>query len=114
MTLSTALMAIAKTNISDDQGPWRQFVLDHLDYIAARSTTYTIEPELMNRYRYDLGRFLKERMTIHTDMAWIVLHLNYLPNDLAFDTPGEFIIPTDELCNKLYHSYKASRANPVR
>lgn len=75
--------------------------------------TYAIEPEVMNLYRYDLDRFLKDRMNRHADIAWIVKLLNNLPNDLSFDTAGDFLIPTDSLIQKLFHSYTSIKANPV-
>jgi hypothetical protein len=96
---------LKNSTMSDDQGPWRQFILDHLDYIARRTAVYEITSLLMNQYRYDLARFLREHMSLRSDLAWIVILLNNMSTDLEFDTPGEFIIPTDELIDQLYHSY---------
>lgn len=93
------------TKFSDDQGSWRQFILDHLDYIAQRSNSYMIDADLMYGYRYDLQRYLKENQRIHQDIAWIVLLLNNMGSDLEFDTPGEYVIPNDTLIQNLYYSY---------
>ena len=54
MSLSTILQNRLSTDMGDDSGPWRQFILDHLNYIALRSTSYSLEPELMYKYQYDL------------------------------------------------------------
>lgn len=113
MSLSAILASTANGTTSDDNGPWRQFILDHLDHIAARSKTYTIEPAAMNRYKYDIKRFMFEKLQIHEDIAWIVRYLNYLPNDFSFDKPGDYIIPTDSLIIKLKHRFVTIQANPL-
>jgi hypothetical protein len=113
MGLSSLLEKVGKGTTSDDNGPWRQFILDHLDYIAARCQTYTIEPDAMNRYKYDIKRFLFDKLQVHEDIAWIVRYLNHLPNDFAFNTPGDFVIPTDSLIIKLKHSFVTIQSNPL-
>lgn len=105
MSLTTMLTVSQNGNFGDDQGPWRQFILDHLDFIAARSRTYEIDSPLMNLYRYDLKRFLRENLKIHGDLAWIVLLLNNLKNDLEWNTEGSYIIPDSNIIAQLYHSY---------
>jgi hypothetical protein len=85
----------------DDQGPWRQFVLDHLDWIAVRSKSYLPSDVLMYQYRYDLVRYLKEARSRKTDIAWIVLLLNDIPSDFDFEEPQSLIIPSDELIQSL-------------
>lgn len=114
MGLSALLSKAASGTTSDDQGPWRQFILDHLDYITQRSQIYTIEPDAMNRYQYDIKRFLFDKLQIHEDIAWIVRYLNYLPNDFSFNVPGDFVIPTDSLIIKLKHSFMTISANPIQ
>lgn len=113
MSLSAMLSSVSNGTVSDDQGPWRQFILDHLDYIAARSKVYTIEPDAMNRYKYDLKRLLFDKFQIHEDIAWIVRYLNQLKSDLEFDKPGDFIIPTDSLIVNLKQSFVTVNANPM-
>lgn len=113
MSLSALLNTVANGTASDDNGPWRQFILDHLDYIAARSKTYTIEADAMNRYQYDIKRFLFDKLQVHEDIAWIVRYLNHLPNDFAFNTSGDFIIPTDSLIINLKHSFVTIQSNPL-
>lgn len=105
MSLSTDLAASDTDKLGDDQGTWRQFILDHVDYISKRSITYDIDGALMNLYRYDLKRFLKTHLSRQRDIAWIVLLLNDFHNDFEFVNPGKYIIPSDELVNGLYHSY---------
>ena len=113
MTLSALLGQSQRSSLGDDQGGWRQFVLDHLDYISKRSKTYDIAADLMNLYRYDLKRFLKDYPGIkrNEDIAWIVLLLNDLPNDFSFVNPGKYIIPSDDLIKTLYHSYVTIHSN---
>lgn len=111
MGLSTLIAQSTLNTVSDDQGPWRQFILDHLLYISIRSKTYLIEPDLMNLYRYDLKRFLKNYMKLHEDIAWIVLLLNDLPNDFSFDTSRNLVIPTDRFITDLYRSFRTIAAN---
>ena len=104
-TLSTTLASNQQAiGVSTGTG-WAQFVLDHLDYIARRSATYVIDAVTMNDYRYDLQRYLTEKLTHRLDIQWIVLRLNSLPNDLAFDQPGKYIIPSEDLINNLYHTF---------
>jgi hypothetical protein len=107
MGLSALLNDTRQYQMSDDQGKWRQFILDHLDYIAQQATTYQISATLMNMYRYDLRRFLKEDRNRNEDMAWIVLLLNYLPNDFSFVDIKTLIVPTDDLIINLYHKFLA-------
>ena len=111
MSLITMLSVGQNGNFGDDQGLWRQFVLDHLDFIARRSTTYEIDSSLMNLYRYDLKRFLREHLKIHGDLAWIVLLLNNLSNDLEWETEGSYVIPDNSLISQLYHSYITISSN---
>ena len=111
MSLTDLINQSIKTTTSDDQVDWRQFILDHLDYIAARSTTFSIDPPLMNQYRYDLKRMLKVYFKRHQDMEWIVLLLNNLPNDFSFYEPMSITIPSDELITNLYHSYITIASN---
>jgi hypothetical protein len=96
---------------SDDQGPWRQFVLDHLDYIAKATRPVDLDILLINQYRYDLPRFLKERMGLRTDMAWIVVLLNNMTSDFDFKEPGTLIVPGDDTIINLYHSFSTITAN---
>ncbi len=105
MSLITLLASSQNGNFGDDQGPWRQFILDHLDFIANRSRTYEIDSPLMNLYRYDLKRFLRENLKIHGDLAWIVLLLNNLRNDFEWNVEGSYIIPDSNIIAQLYHSY---------
>lgn len=114
MGLSSLLANAAAGSTSDDQGAWRQFILDHLDYIKNRSKVYTIEPDAMYRYQYDVKRFLYEKLQVQQDIGWIFLILNYLPNEFAFDTPGDFYIPTDDLIVSLKHSYMTVTNNPIK
>lgn len=111
MSLSELITDNQRNTVSDDQGKWRQFVLDHLDYIALRSTTFAIDAPLMNLYRYDLRRFLKDYLKRHEDIGWIVQLLNSLPNDFAFHESGNLVVPEDSLITKLYHSYISIVAN---
>lgn len=105
MGLSALIMNAKIDTVSDDHDTWRQFILDHLDYISARSQNFTIQPELMNLYRYDLQRFLKDYMKRNQDITWIVQLLNDLPNDFDFVDIETIIIPTDRLITDLYQSY---------
>lgn len=111
MSLSTDLAASDSGKLGDDQGTWRQYILDHIDYIKRRSTTYDIDGPLMNFYRYDLKRFLKAHLRRQRDIAWIVLLLNDMHNDFEFVNPGKYVIPTDDLINALYHSYITIASN---
>lgn len=101
----------AQTDMSDDQGSWRQFILDHLDYIERNSTTYDIDEPLMQLYRYDLNRFLKDYLKRNVDLGWIVLLINNLANDFQFDQAGKYVIPLDETISALYHRYRAIVSN---
>jgi hypothetical protein len=111
MGLSTLINSSLNSTVSDDQGSWRTYILDHLDYLNLRSEVFAIEPELMNIYRYDLKRFLKDYMKRHEDIAWIVLLMNNLANDFSFDTAMNIIIPTDRLVLNLHMSYVTVTSN---
>lgn len=110
MSLSS-LLSQAISPYSDDKGSWRQFVLDHLDFIDARSGNFDVDAETVYSFRYDLPRFLRERMSRQVDMAWIVNLLNTLPNDLAFDQAGTYVIPTDRVITDLYLSFSTVQNN---
>ena len=105
MALVDILGNLVNSTCSDDGGRWRQFILDHLMYLRKNSTLYAIDGTIVNRYRYDLAKFLKEYLKLQNDLAWIVLLMNGMANDFEFDSPGEFRIPTDALVLGLYHSY---------
>jgi hypothetical protein len=105
MGLSDLLQNSQRNTTSDDQGAWRIFILDHLDYIAKYSKTYDIDAPLMNQYRYNLNHFLREHLQRREDIGWIVLLLNSLHNDFEFFETGHFVIPQDKLITDLYHSY---------
>lgn len=111
MGISALLNSALETTVSDDKGTWRQYILDHLDYIAARSSTFPIEPTLMNQYRYDLRRFLKYNMNRHQDIGWIVQLLNNMKNDFDFVDVTNLIIPDDSLITQLYFQYKTIISN---
>lgn len=111
MSLTNLFLTNRRNSVSDDQGRWRQFILDHLDYIAARSRTFDIQPEMMNLYRYDLARFLKDELNRHEDLGWIVQLLNGMDNDFAFVDVSLLIVPDDALILKLYTSYKTIQTN---
>lgn len=111
MSLAALIRTSAVTTVSDDNGPWRQFVLDHLDWLSARSITFTISPEKMNLFRYDLKRYLKDELNRHEDITWVVLLLNDLGNDFAFDVPGTYLVPADSEVISLYHSHRTNTAN---
>ena len=101
MGLSALLDSKSKNSVGDLSSGWRQFVLDHLDYIAFRSKTYEIEDKLMNLYRYDLNRFLKESLKRHQDIGWIVQLLNSFKNDFDFGEVKYLIVPEDNLITNL-------------
>jgi hypothetical protein len=105
MGLSAYLDETRLNSLGDDQGRWRQYVLDHLDYIAGFSRKYEIDAPLINQFRYDLKRFLKEYLSLQEDIAWIVLLLNNMPNDFSFSEAGEYTIPNDQDIKKLYHTF---------
>lgn len=102
---------IASNVLSDDNGPWRQYILDHLDYISVRTKPSQIDRLLINQYRYDLARYLKDKAGIRGNIAWIVLLLNNIKSDFEFTEPGIYIIPTDDLINALYHSFITLETN---
>lgn len=112
MGLSTLLANEQNNSRGDDNGPWRQFILDHLDYMARRSTRYNLDGPLINQYRYNLKHFLKDHLKRREDIDWIVLLLNNLHNDFEFADPVTLIIPTDKLIQDLYHSYISVISNP--
>ena len=111
MGISNLLNSALIQTVSDDKGSWRQYVLDHLDYISSRSTLFPIEPTLMNQYRYDLRRFLKYHMNRHQDIGWIVQLLNNIRNDFEFTDIDNLIIPDDSFITQLYYQYKTIISN---
>lgn len=111
MGLSTLIDQVQRNTVADDGGKWRQFILDHLNYISLRSTVFVIEPTLMNLYRYDLRRFLKDYLHRHEDITWIVQLLNMMQNDFAFEEVTNLIVPEDSLITKLYQVYATISAN---
>lgn len=111
MSLVNLIKATNRSEVSDDNGKWRQFILDHIDFIKNRSEIFTIPDNLMYLYRYDLKRFLKEIMQRQEDIAWIFLLLNDLKSDFDFYTPGDYIVPTDALITDFYISYKTISKN---
>lgn len=113
MTLSQLLSDQLNSTVANDNGPWRQFVLDHLDYLARRTVPRTIDALEMNQYRYDLARFVKEKMQRSQDMTWIVLLLNNLSCHLDFKEPGDYVIPEDRLILDLYSLYVTTTANKM-
>jgi hypothetical protein len=111
MGISALLDSALEKIVSDDQGSWRQYVLDHLDYISSRSSIFPIEPTVMNRYRYDLRSFLKYSMNRHQDIGWIVQLLNNIRNDFEFIDKTNLIIPDDSLITQIYYQYKTIISN---
>lgn len=111
MSLSNLLSKQIVNRLSDDGGSWRQFILDHLDYIKNRSQTYVVDEQTANQYRYNFDQFLEEKLERRTDISWIALLLNDLPNDFSFVDRTNYIIPSDDLINNLYLSYTTIQAN---
>lgn len=111
MGIANLLSSALDETVSDDRGRWRQFILDHLDYIKDRSTSFPISPELMNKYRYDLRRYLKYEMSRHKDIGWIVQLLNNIRNDFEFVDMTNLIVPTDSLITNLYFQYTTINSN---
>lgn len=111
MPLDALFEKTQSSTFSDDQGPWRQYILDHLDNIRKTSETFVLDGPLMNLYRFDLRRFLYDKMNRHEDLTWIVLLINDIPSELEFVNIDNLIVPTDSLITKLYHSYRTNVAN---
>ena len=104
--------ANTQSQVSNDNGGWNQFVRDHLDIIQNNSQTFTITPELMYRYRYDLNSFLKNSiLKRNEDIGWIVCLLNEIPSSFEFDDIPSLIVPTDAYIRKLYLLYTTVTAN---
>jgi hypothetical protein len=106
VSLSTLLSQKTAFDLSDDQGGWRQYILDHLDVIAASSQTYTLTPNLMYAYRYDLQRFLTQEMKQTKSLAWIVQLLNGWSCDFDFDQADTMIIPSQDFIQDKYNKYQ--------
>ncbi len=108
MTIIGLLRRYNKSTISDDNGPWRQFVLDHADYIKENSELYSVGDQLINIYKYDLRRFLKDRMNRTEDIEWIFLIINDLKSDFDFDKTGNYWIPSDQFMIELFNNFQTS------
>lgn len=108
MSLISLINRYNSGTISDDDGTWRQFVLDHADYIKTNSQLYEITESVMNIYKYDLRRFLKEKMGRNEDVEWIFLIINDLKSDFDFDVAKNYYIPADTFMINLYTNYQAS------
>ena len=113
MPLTALLKTSYDNTVSDDSGPWRQFILDHLALIARQSARYDLSAEQLYRYKHDLRRLLKTEVAVNRqeDIAWIVRLLNDISCDLEFVDPGEYIIPTDTLILNLYKTYMTVSMN---
>lgn len=111
MGLRTLFDSVIQNTVEDDQGTWRQFVLDHLDYIAHQSQSFLVDETVMNRYRYDMRLFLKENLNRHQDMLWVVQILNDVPTEFDFHGAMTLIVPTDDLLVGLYRTYRTQLAN---
>ena len=103
MSLVDLMYSAKDYRVSDDAGPWRQYVLDHIDYFIKNSPTYTIDPKLMWKYKHDLDGLLLDYYSLMGDLGWIVLLMNNIYSDFDLDASiASLVIPSDSFISNQY------------
>lgn len=86
---------------------WKQFVIDHLDLIKAKSEYTEFSEQTMYHLKYRLKNYLN-RLGYNQDMIWIIYLLNNIDNETDFiNLPGIYIPNYQYLKNLLkdFNSY---------
>lgn len=88
----------------DDNGAWRQFVIDHLAYIQANASRVYPDATVMQKYRYDVKRYMLYNTTL-ASMGWIFLLVNGLSSERDFTESQIYYLPDYSYIDELYHTY---------
>lgn len=103
----------ANYNLSDTNSEWRLFIKDHRQLIVENSSTYLLDADDNELYRFRPKEFLKAN-NIDPDIFWIVLWINQIYNEIEFNNIKELLIPRVEYIKSLYEQYRSFKANLQR
>lgn len=107
MTLTDILSNQLSNVYLDQDDRWRQFIIDHKNYIKLNGQYYTVSAQVMSQCTFDLGRFLRQN-ALPRYFYWIILCINDISNDQEFTidmiSPG-FYVPLETVIQDLYAKY---------
>lgn len=107
MSLLSDLKVLANNVYDDDNGPWRVYVIDHLEMIRARAKTVVVDSTYIDKFRYDIEWFLREQ-SVSEEFSWIFRLLNDIPSGLSFKDPGMYYLPPTTYIDELHESYQGT------
>lgn len=103
-TSLSSLLNVKRGKYPTDTPAWTQFVRDHRASLMATATARAITRDEQQTYRFRLVDLLRTLGYDHS-VTWIVLWLNDLDGQSAFDGVDELTLPSDETLSSLYTSY---------
>ena len=105
------LLTNSLDNYDDLDPDWKNFILDHKQYLIDKSTMAIISTSYMQGYRYSLRRYLRS-ISYNIHCAWIVGLVNNLPTDVMFtDTVNSLRLPPFSVIESLYTTYLTLKTN---
>ena len=110
MSLKTDLQAEASNKYLDDNGPWRQFIIDHIPLIQANSKTVYPDGTIMQKYRYNVQWYMSYNI-VTTSIGWIFLLINDLASERDFYKSQVYYMPSDTYIDDLYHLFITTTSN---
>lgn len=83
VTLAKHLKTVYDTTLLDIDTGWRQYVLDHIEFIKQNSTMVVMNNNTLLRYRFNVEWLLIEKGS-KPDLKWIFFLINKLDGDVRF------------------------------
>jgi len=85
---------------------WVHFLKDHRNYLLSNSEIITLDPNVMNSFRYHTTQLLQE-YNVDQRMYWIVLFLNQIKGEWGVVDLDTLIIPTESAVSNLWGKYQS-------
>lgn len=95
-------------NFSNLDADWVQFCKDHRSLIIRTADIVTIPVDMQARYRYSLDLWLED-YGYNSNLMWMILWLNQIPNMINFVKIEKMIIPNEDTLMKLYNQYSSNK-----
>lgn len=105
-TYAQRLLEVTEDKYDFTDTGWIQFLKDHRRRIVATSSTLSMDPNIVNSYRYHLTDLLKE-YKIDSNISWMVMWLNQLDGAWEVIDIEELIIPSKTEIESLWDKYKS-------
>lgn len=94
----------AKYDFSDKA--WVRFLKDHRKYLISNSTVVTLDPNIMNGFRYHTTELLIE-YKLNSKLSWLIKWINQIKGDWEVVDLTKLLVPSDSAVDSLWDKYKS-------